>query len=90
MGKNKISMYLIVIGFIIISITGGFIIDGIVINEYHQVKRFCNSVNGNLSISFFPLPPQYFCDGKKIFNYKFGGWDFDRGSSWINISEVLN
>ena len=62
--------YVILIGFIGILVAGG-----LAVHEFLGAKRFCNSVDGDYSVKFLPLPPTHFCNGEEIGQYC-DGWDF--------------
>ncbi len=71
---NKYSLisYLIIVGLFLILVAGA-----ISFNEFHEAKKFCNSIEGEYDLNFFPIPPTHFCNNATLIQYN-NGWNFER------------
>lgn len=52
-----------------------FVSGALAFSEFHTAKQFCESVDGNYSIKFFPLPYHHLCNDKELIKYD-NEWDF--------------
>lgn len=54
-----------------------FLSVGIAYYEFKGAERYCNSIEGDYNLDFFPLPPTHYCNNKILVQYS-DGWDFER------------
>ena len=44
--------------------------------EVHGANLFCESIDGEYTLHFYPLPIHHECDGKVLVKY-YDGWEFE-------------
>ena len=71
----------------IIGLIGIFIAGGLALYEFKGAKRFCDSINGDYNLKFFPLPPIHYCNDGKLIEYSLEGWSFEK-EEFFTYSEL--